>query len=621
MPPAGVSLLIVLILMSPLGAQTDETPDAGAVYEYRRWHYQVSNGGYRETISEKVTILNERGQEYGLKSFPESDHLKLKSVSVKVLDAAGKLIYERSKGDLVKACGYDYVAFYNDYCWHSGTFQSQTFPYSVEYESVTESESLFFLNGCQFQAMAPVKEAVFSLALKEPVSFRYKSYGPAEEIEPVVAPDSSLYTWSVNDLPALERVDHIPPGSREPARLVITPSRFEFEKYQFDGGSWEAIGRSKRQLYEDRFLCLPGDSSVRGSESPEAAARACYASVQKDVRYVAIQVGLGGWRPHHADLTQKRGFGDCKDMTTLLVSLLKSRGVEAHPVFVLTRDEGPIDPQFPAFRFDHVITMALIDGDTTWLDPTCDVCPYGELPLGDQDIDVLVSDSGGGKVVRTPSGDHQDNTWQATSRLHLGTDQTITLDAEMAATGLHAQYLRSVLPGLDRDETRRFIDDLLPSGSKRFTVDSFAISDLKDLARPVVITLKARTNKATRQIGKVIYCAPFALSRPAGFETVELKDRTLPVNAYYPETVANHVTFTWDTALAVDSAALPTADTLSLAFGDVHTESGMKEGQVQLVFTKRYFGFQIPPEQFADFAVYRKRMRDILDRQVKLFTH
>jgi hypothetical protein len=621
MQPVTVTVLIVLTLVSSLVAQTKEAPDAGAVYDYRRWHYQISDGGYRETISEKVTILNERGQKFALNSFPESDHLKLKSVSVRVLDATGELIYERRKGDLTKACGYDYVAFYNDYCWYGGTFQSQTFPYSVEYESATESESLFFLDGCDFQTMAPVREVVFSLAMKDPVAFKFKTYGLAEGIEPVVAPDGRLYTWSVDDLPALEEIEHVPPDSREPARLTITPSSFEFEKYHFDASSWEALGRSKLQLYQDRFLILPGDSSLRVGESYETAARACYETVQKDIRYVAIQIGLGGWQPHTAELTQKRGFGDCKDMSTLLISRLRNIGVEAHPVFVLIRDQGRIDPEFPAFRFNHVITMALVDGDTTWLDPTCDVCPYGELPLNDQDIDVLVSDSGGGKVIHTPSGDHQANSWRANDRLHLGVDQTIMLSADMTATGLHAQYLRGVLPGMDRDETRRFIDDLLPSGSKRFTVDSYEISDLRNLSQPVTISLKARMNKAARQIGKVIYCTPFVLSRMSGYEMVELTDRELPVNVYFPETVVNRVTLTWDSGLVVDSIVLPATDTLAFPFGDVCVGAFHEGGQITTELTRHYLAFQITPDQFADFTAYRKRLRDILDRQVKLFTH
>ena len=616
-----VPILIVLTLVSALAAQADDVPEAGAFYEYRRWHYQVSGDGYRGTISEKVTILNERGQEHALKSFPESEHLNLKSVSVRVLDASGRLVYERNKGDLVRACGYDYVAFYNDYCWYSGNFQSQTFPYSVEYEWVTESESLFFLNGCQFQLMAPVREAICSLSMKAPVPFRYKTYGLAEGIEPVVSPGGLLYTWSVNDLPALEDIDHVPAGSVEPARLTITPGNFEFEDYRFDGSSWGALGHSMLELYRDRYLVRPADSVSKASGPQESAARACYEMVQKDIRYVAIHVGLGGWRPHPAKQTRERGFGDCKDMATLLISCLQGVGVEAHPVFVLTRDEGWIDPEFPAFRFDHVITMALIDGDTTWLDPTCDVCPYGELPLGDQDIDVLVSDSGGGKMVHTPSRDHQANAWQTVARLHLASDQTITLNAEMTATGLGAQYLRGVLPTLDRDETRRFIDDLLPSGSKRFTVDSYEVSDLDNLGQPVIITLKARLNKAARRIGKVIYCTPFVLSRLSGYETVELTDRGLPVNTYYPETVVNKVTFTWDSALAVDSAGLPVVDTLSFVFGDVRTGVSFHGNQVEMEFTRRYFDFEVSPDQFGDFAVYRRRLRDILDRQVKLFTH
>jgi hypothetical protein len=156
-------------------AQTGEIPRGGAFYEYRRWHCEVSGDGFRETVSEKITILNERGQKFARLSFRESGHHRLKSVSIKVRDAAGKVIYQRNKGDLAKTCGYDRIAIYEDNCRYDGTFQAQVYPYSVEYESVTQSESLFFLVGAVFQSTIPVLSAEYTVVNAKNLALRYKS--------------------------------------------------------------------------------------------------------------------------------------------------------------------------------------------------------------------------------------------------------------------------------------------------------------------------------------------------------------------------------------------------------------------------------------------------------------
>ena len=45
--------------------------------------------------------------------------------------------------------------------------------------------------------------------------------------------------------------------------------------------------------------------------------------VQHDVRYVAIELGIGGWQPHSASDIFAHRYGDCKDKATLLSSMLE----------------------------------------------------------------------------------------------------------------------------------------------------------------------------------------------------------------------------------------------------------------------------------------------------------
>ena len=51
--------------------------------------------------------------------------------------------------------------------------------------------------------------------------------------------------------------------------------------------------------------------------------------VQQSVRYVAIELGIGGWQPHSASEVFTHRYGDCKDKTTLTISMLREIGVDA----------------------------------------------------------------------------------------------------------------------------------------------------------------------------------------------------------------------------------------------------------------------------------------------------
>ena len=65
-------------------------------------------------------------------------------------------------------------------------------------------------------------------------------------------------------------------------------------------------------------------AALTASETTPTGKMAALAKfVQNDIRYVAIELGVGGWQPHPAGDVCSHHFGDCKDKATLLSSMLK----------------------------------------------------------------------------------------------------------------------------------------------------------------------------------------------------------------------------------------------------------------------------------------------------------
>ena len=79
--------------------------------------------------------------------------------------------------------------------------------------------------------------------------------------------------------------------------------------------------------------------------------------VQADIRYVAIELGIGGQQPHSATEVFTHRYGDCKDKVTLLSSMLEEIGVDSYYVIINTqrgsitatrrRISGSITPSSP----------------------------------------------------------------------------------------------------------------------------------------------------------------------------------------------------------------------------------------------------------------------------------
>jgi hypothetical protein len=87
--------------------------------------------------------------------------------------------------------------------------------------------------------------------------------------------------------------------------------------------------------------------------------------VQHDIRYVAIELGIGGIQPHSASDVFSHRYGDRKDKATLVRSMLREIGVESYHV-VINAERGSVTGDMPAHDgFNHVIAaIKLPDGLT-----------------------------------------------------------------------------------------------------------------------------------------------------------------------------------------------------------------------------------------------------------------
>jgi len=92
---------------------------------------------------------------------------------------------------------------------------------------------------------------------------------------------------------------------------------------------------------------------------------------QDEVRYLGIFDGVHSHKPYPLETIVKRRFGDCKDKTLLLVSLLRHLGFEAWPALVNTDYGAAISDWAPSpHAFDHLVTVVRHENEIHWLDPT-----------------------------------------------------------------------------------------------------------------------------------------------------------------------------------------------------------------------------------------------------------
>lgn len=109
----------------------------------------------------------------------------------------------------------------------------------------------------------------------------------------------------------------------------------------------------------------------REERAPDGALLSALRFVQEEIRYLGLELGQNSHRPATPDQTLERRYGDCKDKTLLLVTMLRELGIEAYPALVSLNRARGIEQLLPSHHaFDHAIVMARHGGRTYWLDGT-----------------------------------------------------------------------------------------------------------------------------------------------------------------------------------------------------------------------------------------------------------
>ena len=148
------------------------------------------------------------------------------------------------------------------------------------------------------------------------------------------------------------------------------------------------------------------------AHTPTEKMKAIAQFVQRDIRYVAIELGIGGWQPHPARDVFTHHYGDCKDKVTLMASMLREAGVDSYYV-VINAERGAVRPTCRHNGFNHVILAIRLSSDIPdvsfeasvqhptlgrllFFDPTDELTPFGEVSGNLQaNYGLLVSPEGG----------------------------------------------------------------------------------------------------------------------------------------------------------------------------------------------------------------------------------
>ncbi len=256
-------------------------------------------------------------------------------------------------------------------------------------------------------------------------------------------------------------LDHIPPGGLAPFRDWSSVAGWEMKLFDLPGGPTPAMDR-----------LVDGVRQSRNDPIAEAGLRA------RQVRYFAIELGWGGFRPRPPERTLERGLGDCKDKTQVMIALLRRLGVACMPVLVGTPSGRHVDEAAPGDQFNHVIAgipwtgrergrgMTIVDapgiGPLRLFDPTLNP-DDGRDTASLEGARGLALDRRTTGLLTVGVGPSEESAYAIRQRLVFESTGAVVIEVTLRAEG----GLRTMLEGADDEplkvqEVRRLLNRTYP---------------------------------------------------------------------------------------------------------------------------------------------------------------
>lgn len=248
-------------------------------------------------------------------------------------------------------------------------------------------------------------------------------------------------------------------------KVLLAPMEFAINEFHGEMKDWAGLASWQYKLNEGRGS-LPEDfqhqilAMVKDIENPYEKVSILYDYLQRNYRYVSIQLGIGGWQTMTAREVVENKFGDCKALTNLMKSMLEVAGIPSFYTLVRAGEgQDDIEIELPSNQFNHVILQVPTDKDPIWLECTSNLNPAGYLGTFTRNRHALVTTRDGGYLTKTPDYSSQDwNKIKTNSKLVITDQGAAQISTVWQNQGNPAMIARQVVAQLDDREKRDYLN-------------------------------------------------------------------------------------------------------------------------------------------------------------------
>jgi hypothetical protein len=488
-----------------LAVDPKDHPDDAFVWLLDEGRYSIqSDGATKNVVRQVVQILKPEGaQQYRERIYSwNPDHQKLTVNWIRVVKPSGEVVSDHPEqvqdSDVPAEMGVPtYTAQKVRRMSLSGLEPGTILDFSVTTETDAPMMKGDFYEGWRVTTPAYVVRS--NLEVDVPVAMKPRIIEKNLDFKrtETVANGRRTYAWRKQNVDKFRGEPWAPDSIPQGMTISVSPS--------FD---WAAIGKWYVPIARDAYTVTPSVEAkmktvLEGAKNLDDSIARIHKWVSQDIRYVAVELGRGGYVPRSAETVVRTGFGDCKDKAMLFAAALKKMGVTAYPV--LLNISGAEQKETPAVtQFNHMIAAIKRANGYQFADLTAESYPLGVLPRSEQgNLAVLVTENSAQQIT-LPEEPESEGGVETVIVGKLGEDGIFTGHYDESMKGFMASLLRGAMKfPLDSVRQNYFARSIAGRYFERAEADSLVTFDAKDLASEPKLSLRITRAKVVTKAGDV----------------------------------------------------------------------------------------------------------------------
>ncbi|TFF34678.1 transglutaminase-like domain-containing protein [Mucilaginibacter psychrotolerans] len=323
--------------------------------------------------------------------------------------------------------------------------------------------------------------------------------------------DADLVTYSIQNLPATKQEGNSPgPSYIYPHLLVMCKSAtpvggsFTYFNTLDDQYKWYHSLTKSNTATDQAAITAKAKELTAGLTTDVQKIKAIYYYVQDNIRYIAFEDGMAGFKPESPDEVLRKKYGDCKGMANLTKALLTASGYDARLCWLGTNHIA-YDYQTPSLSVDnHMICALDIKGKTYFLDATESYIGFDEYAERIQGRQVLMEDGDKYKLTRVPIAAMGQNANTATAKYEIA-DGAIKGTVNYIWKGEDKEAVLVGLNSIRREKAADAMINYLSGDNNDYTITNLTMSQMERPDGNLTVSYQVSTKNGISSFGKAYY--------------------------------------------------------------------------------------------------------------------